>query len=488
MTRAPDLSFVDTTLRDGSQSLWSLNMTTAMMVPALGAINAVGYDAVEVMSTAEFKKCVRDLKEDPWQRLRVLRDGLPDTRRRFIRGRNIGTFQVFPDAVEHLWTERLAANGVSELRISDSSNTPARWAEQTALARANGLGVVLNVIYSLSPKHTDAYYAERARAAAALKPDGICLKDPGALITPDRTQTLVPIVLAAAGGIPVEFHTHCLTGLGAACTFEAMRLGVACVNTATPPLANGASNPSVFTALANARALGRRPTIDDSLLPEVERHFTEVAARNGFPVGRPLDFDYGQYVHQVPGGMISNFRFQLGRMGMAERLPAILEETGRVRAELGHPIMVTPYSQFVGSQAAVNVITGQRYGVLTDEVIQFALGAWGEEEANGIDPDVRDRILGSARAKELARVAVPQPSLDEVRRRHGGPGVSDEAMLLRIATDAASVEAMRAGGASLAPDGRAVPLTDLIARLDRLPSTRHVRIEKAGLSLTLARA
>ncbi len=481
------LSFVDTTLRDGPQTLWSLNMTTAMMVPALDAISSAGYDAVEVMSTAEFKKCVRDLKEDPWLRLRTLRSGLPNTGRRFIRGRNVGTFQLLPDSLDALWTERIAANGVTELRMSDSSNTASTWRNQVEMVRAYGLGAIINVIYSHSPKHTDEYYAARTREAAAIRPDRICLKDPGALITPDRVQRLVPIVLANAGGIPVEFHTHCLTGLGAVCTFEAMRLGVACVNTATPPLANGASNPSVFTALANARAIGRTPTIDDTRLPEVEAHFTAVAKQHGFPIGERADFDYAQYEHQIPGGMISNFRFQLERMGMADRLPAILEETARVRAELGHPIMVTPYSQFVGSQAAVNVITGARYKMLTDELIQYALGMWGQVEAEEIDPDLRDRILGSPRAKELAARSLDQPTLEEVRRQYGGSGVSDDEMLLRIVTDTSSVETMKAHQAGFAGNGPVAPLAALIARLDRLPTVKHVTVRRPNLSIELGR-
>ena len=489
MSAAPaPLSFVDTTLRDGPQTLWSLNMTTAMMLPALDAISSVGYDAVEVMSTAEFKKCVRDLKEDPWLRLRHLRAGLPNTGRRFIRGRNVGTFQLLPDSLDALWTERFAANGVTELRMSDSSNTAANWRNQVALVRSYGLGAVINVIYSHSPKHSDEYYARRTREAAAIRPDRICLKDPGALITPDRVQRLVPIVLAEAGDIPVEFHTHCLTGLGAACTFEAMRLGVACVNTATPPLANGASNPSVFTALANARAIGRTPTVDDRRLPEVEAHFTAVARRHGFPVGKPADFDYAQYEHQIPGGMISNFQFQLDRMGMADRLPAILEETARGRAELGHPIMVTPYSQFVGSQAAVNVITGERYKMLTDELIQYALGMWGEVEAEEIEPDLRDRILGSPRAKELAARPREQPTLEGGRRQYGGPGVWGAALLLRLGRDTQSVEAMKAHGAGFAGNGPVAPLAALIERLHRLPAIRHVTVHRQDLSIELGRS
>lgn len=482
-----ELKFVDTTLRDGPQSLWSLEMRTNMMLPVAPILDDAGFEAIEIMASPEFKKCVRDLKEDPWERLRLVRQVIKKTPLRFIRGRYNNAFQIESDALNDLWTERYAAYGIREMRISDSSNTPAGWKKQMEFINRHGMDTVLNLIYSHSPKHTDEYYAEKTREAAKLKPLALCLKDPGALITPERVATLVPIVLANAGGIPVEFHTHCLTGLGTLSTLKAMEMGITCVNTAIPPLAEGSSNPDTFNVLRNARALGYKPKIDDTSLHIVERHFTEIAEDEGFPIGRPMAYNTSQYQHQVPGGMISNFRFQLGKVGMEDRLPQALEETARVRAELGYPIMVTPYSQFVGTQAALNVITGGRYKAITDEVIHYALGWWGEEERNSIDPNVRDIILSSPRARELAKQHPEDLSLSDLRKRYGGPGVSDDEMLLRMSTDKDSVDTMRKAGPQKTYGRAADPLIELVNRMGAFSAHTHLSIKTAGLSMTIGR-
>jgi len=486
-TPGTEVKFVDTTLRDGQQCLWALSMRTNMMLPIAETVDEAGYQAVEIMSSAEFKKCVRDLKEDPWERIRLVSQRIRKTPLRYISGRYMMPFQGTPDSVAQLWAERLVANGIRQIRISDSSNTVDEWRKQIKTAKKVGMGTVLNLIYSLSPKHTDEYYAERTRQATALGPDGLCLKDPGALITPERVKTLVPTVLANANGLPVEFHTHCVTGLGPICYFEAIKLGIKCLNTAVPPLADAASNPSIFNVIANARAIGIKPDINEAPLEKIEKHFTAIAELEGFPIGRPQAYDYSQYVHQVPGGMISNFRFQLSQIGMQDRLQAVLEETARVRQEFGHPIMVTPYSQFVGVQAVMNVIMGQRYSIISDEVIMYALGFWGEEESASMDPNIRDLILNTPRAKELAKWELPQPSLKEVRDRYGGPGVSDDELLLRLAVDKESVDVMRAAGPPEAFHEEQSPLLRLIEMLNRSKSCRQVRIHKEGLSIILAR-
>ena len=488
MTNAVNkLKFVDTTLRDGPQSLWSLRMRTYMMLPVAPILDDAGFEAMEVMASPEFKKCVRELQEDPWERLRLLRQRIKKTPMRFIRGRYNNAFQIEPDALVDLWTERLAAHGINEMRLSDPSNTVDSWRKQLKSVQSFGMNVIINLIYTLSPKHTDEYYAEKARQAAALRPKRLCLKDPGALITPERVRTLVPIVLANAGDVPVEFHTHCLTGLGALCTLEAIKLGITYVNTAIPPLAEGSSNPSTFNITANARALGFTPKIDDESLHQVERHFTAIAEQEGLPIGRPMAYNYNQYVHQVPGGMISNFSSQLAKVGMEDRLPAVLEETARVRAELGYPIMVTPYSQFVGTQAALHVITGARYKTITDEVIHYALGWWGEEESSSINPNIRDIILSSPRAKELANRKPEQITLKEIRQRYGELGLSDDELLLRISSDKESVDLMRAAGPRNGYDRQSEPLVALVERLSAYKSCTQVRVQKDGMSLTIGR-
>ena len=220
--------------------------------------------------------------------------------------------------MQQLWLERLAVNGISEARTSDPSNTPAVWAEQVHTATEAGLESIINLIFSISPKHTDEYYAERAREAAKLPVKRICLKDPGGLLTPDRTRSLAPVVLENAGDIPVEFHTHCNSGLGPLCTLDAIEAGIPIINAALPPLSDGSSNPSLFNITRNARALGYTPVIDEECLRPVSEHFTRVARAEGFPIGEPLHYDAYHFQHQVPGGMISNLRHQLANIGMGE--------------------------------------------------------------------------------------------------------------------------------------------------------------------------
>src|SRR3990172_12890160 len=222
-----------------------------------------------------------------------------------------------------------------------------------------------------------------------------------------------------------------------------MKLGIQSINTALPPLADATSNPSLTNVAKNARALGYPTEIDEEALRPVSDHFTAIAKREGFPIGAPVEYDYSQYLHQVPGGMLSNLRHQLRKVGLEHKFPEALEEAIRVRAEFGYPIMVTPLSQFVGSQAAINVILGERYKEVTDQVIQYALGLWGKEGADTMDPNVKDKILSRPRARELARWESPEPSIREIRSKLGGAGVTDEELLLRWALRKEDIEAMR---------------------------------------------
>jgi oxaloacetate decarboxylase alpha subunit len=470
------IRFVDTTVRDGSQSLWAIGMRTEMIMPIAQRLDEAGFDAIEIMATSFEKKMIRDLHEDPWERLVEMRKRVTATPLRMIRGRQLAAFQITPDAVEELWYERMAAMGIRQIRLSDSSNTADGWRKNIVRARKAGIDVIVNLIFSLSEKHTDEYYAQRARQAAALKPHRICLKDPGALLTPERVRVLAPVVLANAGGVPVEFHTHCNTGLGLLSTLEAIRAGIHIINAAIPPLAESSSNPSLFDVSRNARSMGHEARIDEALLRPVETHFREIAQREGLPLGAPAAFDLQHYQHQVPGGMISNLCFQLGAAGLADQLPAVLEEIARVRTDFGFPIMVTPYSQFVGAQAVLNVITGERYKQVSDEIIQYAAGGWGKEESESIHPDVRDKILDRPRARALAAQTYKQPTLKEVRAQYGGPGVSDDDLLLNFFTSAEQVAEMRRTR-QVHSDAHGAPvLRSLIDVLSRSRSVKSIQL------------
>lgn len=481
--------FVDTTLRDGNASLWAMGMRTDMILPVAAQIDRAGFQAVEITTASFFKKMVREHRNDPWERVRRVAELAPRTPLRAIIGRATSTFEFTPASISNLYLERLFAHGVREVRISDSSNTVSVWERRVGDSRRVGLKTILNLVYSVSPVHTDVYYERLTQEAVKLGVDRLCLKDPGGLLTPERTRVLAPIVVRNARGIPVEFHTHCNTGLGPLCALEAVKAGIDIVNTAIPPLANGSSNPSVFNVAANVAALGYTPTVDLEALRQVSEHFTQIARREGLPMGTPLEYKETHFIQQVPGGMISNLRHQLTQMKMLDRLPEVLEEIVRVRRDFGYPIMVTPYSQFVGVQATLNVIAGARYKQLSDQMIHYALGFWGEAEAAAMDPDLRERILASPRARELAGWQPQELSLAQVREHFGGPGVSDDELLVRYLAGNDSVEAMRA-----APPPRVqsldggLPLAALIDEVTRKSRISQIRIEKRGFVFHMGKA
>jgi oxaloacetate decarboxylase alpha subunit len=480
-----EIRFVDTTVRDGSQSLWAIGMRTDMILPIAQRLDDAGFDAIEIMATSFEKKLIRDLHEDPWERLVEVRKRVTKTPLRMIRGRQLAAFQITPDAMEDLWYEQMAAMGIGQIRLSDSSNTPDGWKKNMVRARKVGIDVIINLIFSLSEKHSNEYYAERAREAAKLRPHRICLKDPGALLTPERVKTLAPVVLAHAGGIPVEFHTHCNTGLGLLCTLEAIRCGIHIVNAAIPPLAESSSNPSLFDVVRNAKAMGYAPKIDEELLRPVEDHFREIAQRESFPIGSPAAYNVQHYQHQVPGGMISNLRFQLGAAGLSDKLDAVLEEIARVRIDFGYPIMVTPYSQFVGAQAVLNVISGERYKQVSDEIIQYAAGGWGREESESIHPDVRDKILSRPRARALAQMNYEQPTLGQLREQYGGPGVSDDDLLLHFFTSVDQVAKMRRERQHRQQGQGTQGLRTLMEKLASSRSVRYIQIRSGDNTLSM---
>ncbi len=478
------IHFVDTTIRDGHQSLWAENMTTGMMLPIAKNLDNAGYEGIELIAGSHLKKTVRELREDPWERVRLVSKLITKTPLRVISG-PVNSFEYNPPSMFCLFLERMAAYGIREARTSDEWNDYESWKFRVRVAHSLGLRVILNLIYSVSPKHSDEYFAERTRQAASLKPYRLCLKDPGGLLTPERMQTLVPVIFENAGGIPVELHTHCTTGLGPLCCLEAMKLGIRSINTALPPLADDSSNPSLFNVAKNARALGYATAIDEEVLKPVSRHFTTIAKREGFTIGQPVEYDYAQYQHQVPGGMLSNLRHQLGKVGLEHKFPEALEETIRVRKEFGYPIMVTPLSQFVGSQAAINVIVGERYKEVTDQAIKFALGHAGAEGARDMDPDVKDKILDRPRAKEWAKWKPDDPTADQMRRRLNAEGTSDEELLLRWIVGKEDIDAMRANPRPLEYLNSDQPLVNLLHELAKRTRNRQIQVQTPGFSVTL---
>ncbi len=479
-----EIRFIDTTLRDGHLSLWALRMRIGHMLGAARQMDRCGFESMEFFGFASIIKQVRELKENPWDWVRLGVKEFSRTRLRYHGGIGSG-FEPIPPCIRRLLLECVIAHGITLTRSSNPWNDYNVLANEFEFLGNRGMDVVGNIIYSVSPKHTNEYYERKTRELAALRPYRICFKDVGGLLTPDRTREMLKLVMANVGDIPLEFHAHCNNSLAPFNYVEALKLGVKTLHTAIPPLANGSSQPSIFNVAANAEALGFTPMVDLEAVKPVEEYFTRVAQQENFPIGAPREYDYAQYQHQVPGGMISNLRYQLETVGMGDRLEETLEEAGRVREEYGYPIMVTPLAQFVGTQAAVNVMAGERYKEVTDQSIQYALGYWGEEGARLMDPEVKDRILSRPRAREWESWTWPEPSLDEVRQKFGGPGVSDEELVIRVVAGPDSVKEMLAAGAPREFLDATRPVSVLMKQLSNNRELRQVRIRRSDLSLRL---
>jgi oxaloacetate decarboxylase alpha subunit len=482
-----EISFIDTTLRDGQQSLWALGMKTRAMLPIAAQMDRVGFESMEFFVSVMIKKYVREHRENPWEWLREGTKRFGRTRLRNHGGlHGSGAFEKLPPAAMKLLAERVVSYGIGLTRTSNCWNDFDALRDEVRELRDIGMETVVNLIYSVSPLHTDAYYAQKSREAAAIGPYRICFKDVGGLLTPARARTLIPAILSNAGNVPVEYHAHCNNGLAPLCYLEAARLGIKSLHTAIPPLANGSSQPSVLNVARNLRALGYTPVVNEVEVKPVEAHFTAVARQDRLAVGQPFAYDESQYRHQVPGGVISNLRHQLKLVGKEDRLAETLEEAARVRAEFGYPIMVTPLSQFVVSQAAINVIVGARYKEVTDQVIQYALGYWGKDAPALMDGETRAKILNRRRAREWENWQPPDLSLQDLRKKFGA-SVPDEELLLRVYAGSDAVNALAGAGAPREYLNGAQPLVRLIDELARKKSCRQFFIRRPDFSLSLIR-
>jgi oxaloacetate decarboxylase (Na+ extruding) subunit alpha len=481
------IKFVDTTIRDGQASLWAMNMRTGHMLPAMPYLDAAGFEGMEFIATgSRLKKFVRHLKENPWDWIRKGAAAAKNTPLRWhgpIDGRSMSG--LVPPEVGELLISKAVELGIRHTRTGNNWNDYSRM--ETELKRFERLGMtpIINVMYSVSPRHTDEYFVRKTKEIAALKPFRLCLKDVGGLLTPERTRGLLPKMMAEAGDIPWEFHGHCNNSLGPLNALEAAKAGVEYLHSAVPPLANANSQPSIYNLARNLRELGFDAQVDEEVLRPATAHFEFIAKREGFQVGIPYEYDERLYHHQIPGGMISNLQYQLHLAGVDDRLDEVLEETARVRADFGYPIMVTPLSQIVGSQAAINVIVGERYKQVTDTAIDYALGKHGGDEAVSVmDPDVRDKILDRPRARELAAPEPPPPTLAELRQRYGRD-IPDEDLILRaiVGDDAVDVVGSAQDDRHYITSDR--PLLQLLRELIERDEHRFVSVSKGELSLTI---
>ena len=493
-----EIKFVDTTCRDGVQSLWALQATRGMYEAVAQELDQAGFSRMEILAYgAYFKIAVRLLKEDPWETLRMWKEKTPNTPKvELCLGAGSTTMDLFgrpePLALAQLWHKTtIAANGATYVHLIAGTTDEAtrNYPTWVPFFRSLGQKIVIQPAYYVSPRHTDEYYGRLVKQILKFEPDAITLKDACGLLTPERTRTLMKTMIDNANGVPVELHTHCTTTFAPACFVEAMKLGVRTFWTCVPPLAFGSSHPSIFTAAHNARVLGFETHIDERPLRTVEERLTRIAKLENLPIGAPEPYDHRQYIHCVPGGVISNLRLQLQALGIAHRLDEVLEEVPRITADLGYPIMITPHSQFIVAQAAVNVATGERYKEVLDSMTEFALGVYGIEDAGVpyMDQDLKDKFLSTARAKEIARQWTGQQeeyeeiTVQQIRERYGMTKASDEEFLLYyIMKGDEEIKQMRQAGPPKTYYTGKEPLGVLLKELSKHKDISRLHLQKGS--------
>lgn len=481
------LDFIDTTLRDGNQSLWgAVGLRTGMMLEIAADLDRVGYRAIDFTTSTHMAVTVRFHKENPWERIRLMKARMPRTPLSFLStGMRFISWETAHTELMQLAYRLLVRNGIERFMVMDPmNNMQAVTDSATAIAAAGGREIVGAIVYTVSPIHDDAHFAAAARQLAAVPTiTRVYLKDPGGLLTSERARTLLPVLRAALGDKPLELHSHCTIGLAPFTYAEAPELGVQTLHTAARPLGNGSSQPAIENVVANLRSKGLSIDLDMDAVARISRYFEQLAAAEGLAPGVPQEYDVRYFQHQLPGGMIGTMRRQLREMRQEHRLPEVYEEVERVRRELGYPIMVTPFSQVVGTQAVMNVLAPERYANVPDEVIRYVLGKFGTPPAP-MDPNVRDRIEQLPRARELSDQAA-MPELSELRKRFDAR-LSDEEFLLRATMPAEQVDAMLATGPTRETySAVASPVEQLITELTRRPDVTHARFERNGFLVDL---
>ncbi len=444
------IEFVDTTTRDGNQSLWSATgLTTPDVVAIAPTLDRVGYHALDFTSSTHMAVSVRFHHEDPWERIRLVSQAMPATPLGMITtGMRFISWVPCDEEVMRLSFRLVARNGIRRLQFADPSNEPARLKRLAAMAHQEGIEeVVIGLTYSISEVHTHSYYAQRAAELSdCADMDRLYLKDPGGLLTVDAVRELAPHFLSSAGQRQTELHSHCTIGLAPYVYVEGVKAGFQVVHTASGPLSRGTSQPEALNTARNLEATGYSHHLDVEAQAVVSEHFAEIARAKELPVGAPREFDALYYTHQLPGGMVTTTRRMLEEIGRPQLFDAVLDEVTEVRAEMGYPIIVTPVSQLIASQAARNVIDKERWTHISNETVRYFLGHYGEPPAP-VDPAIAERVLDRPQARKLRDL---KPITLDGAREKFGTRISDEELLLRLTMPVEQVDAMTAAPASRA--------------------------------------
>jgi oxaloacetate decarboxylase alpha subunit len=412
--RARRIGITDTTLRDAHQSLWATRMRTAQMLPVLEQLDEVGYHSIECWGGATFDACLRFLDEDPWERLRVIRNHVHRTPlQMLLRGQNLVGYRHYGDDVVREFVARAADNGVDVFRVFDALNDTRNFETAAAAIKEAGKHFQAAVVYTISPVHSLDHYLDVARRLVEMGADSLCIKDMAALLSPFYAEQLITR-LKSELAVPIQLHCHYIGGLAPMTYLKAIEAGVDVIDTATVPLAFGNSQPATEMVVTALIGTPYDTELDLEKLFAIAKYFEAVRIEGGFDRGVTSLTHMQVYAHQVPGGMISNLEGQLKEQIALDRLPEVLEEIPVVRAEVGFPPLVTPMSQIVGTQAVLNVLSGKRWHIVPDEMKAYLRGRYGASPG-AVSSEIVERVLGDERPITMRPAELVVDELDAAR-------------------------------------------------------------------------
>lgn len=460
------LELVDETLRDGTQSLWGMMMSYHMIEPVIGEIAEAGYYSINgPWHGAQPMISARFFNEDPRILYSMFRDKLKNSNTNIVVN-TMGMMMFLTSPPENKATVRVSYRVIKDWlpNINQAScicctrdEIKNEFPILFPLFRSMGIEPIPYFAIGHGPRHTDEFYGAQVKEVAEkFKPISLCIKDVDGLLTSERLRTLIPAMQKHANGIPLEFHAHGMNGLHTYNATVAMQMGVTRISTCVPPLAYSSSHPSVFDIVRNAEELGIKHNIDVEKLKIVSERLTKIGKAFGHPVDNyPLPFDLTYYKHQIPGGVISNTTTQLAALGIPEKLQDVLEEIPRILVELGHPIMITPFSQYIVTQAVLNVQLG-RWEQCIDSMIEHAAGLFGIEDPGlaDMDQNLKDKLLNLPKAKQIKERADrivehmnSEPPVEELKKNLGlSPNASDEELVLTYILMGEAMKGITPGG------------------------------------------
>lgn len=413
----PNVKIMETVLRDSHQSLLATRMSTEDMLPILDSLNDVGYYSMEVWGGATFDACLRFLNEDPWDRLRIIRSHIKNSKLQMLfRGQNILGYRHYADDVVEYFVQKSIANGIDIIRIFDALNDSRNLKTAINATKKEGGHVQAAISYTTGPIYTTEYFAKYAKQLEEMGADSICIKDMAGLLKPYDAYDLVK-ALKSTVKVPIQLHTHYTSGLASMTLLKAIEAGVDIVDTAMSPLAMGTSQPPTESIVATLQGTEYDTGLSLEKLDIPSKKFDKLREKyikEGLLDPKVLKVDVNALIYQVPGGMLSNLVSQLKNANKSDKLNEVLEEVPRVRADVGYPPLVTPSSQIVGTQAVMNVIAGERYKMVTKEFKGLVRGEYGKTPLP-ISDEIKKKIIGDEKQITCRPADNLKPELDKLR-------------------------------------------------------------------------